>query len=252
MLRQQIAKGFIRNPSKFTNDFEDLTKTTMLDPLASISQHCKIEISEDESENQSDNEKKKPVSLLRRSNMIEIEEKDFPKSTALRMSTMNMFQVVEDEEENGLIKSYTFEKPEESDNTSIMTEILEEPELPQKRRLNSKFSTIQSMLHSLGLGRYVLNFETKGIDAESFIDMTDEQLKEVGIPKKVREKIMDSKISGDWQPIVTNSIVFPNEEESKTTTKKSTNPDIKIDPHFVIEQGNSKPADKIEVMLAET
>ena len=58
MLRQQIAKGFIRNPSKFTNDFEDLTKTTMLDPLASISQHCKIEISEDESENQSDNEKK--------------------------------------------------------------------------------------------------------------------------------------------------------------------------------------------------
>jgi predicted DNA-binding WGR domain protein len=250
MLRQHIAKGFIRNPSKFTSDFENLKGTVILDPLENLNQHCKIEISEDEEEEEKENQ---PTSMLKRSKMIDIDENVFPKTTALHLSSLNLLQVVEDEQENGLVTSYVFEKPElESSNTSVITEILEEPELPKKRPRNSKYSTIQSMLHSLGLGRYVLNFETKGVSIGSFINMTDDQLKQVGIPKKAREKIIESKMTGSWDPVLTSSIILPDQEELKTTQKKSLNPDIKIDPNFVIEQGTGKPPDKIEMLLAHT
>ena len=248
MLRQHIAKGYIRNPSKFTDDFDDLKGTTVLDPLESLNQHCKLEVSENE-----DEEENHPTSMLKRSIMIDVNEKDFPKTTALRLSSMNMLQIVEDEQENGLVKSYIFEKLEVSSlNTSIMTEILEEPEIPKKRPRSTKYNTIQSMLHSLGIGRYVLNFETRGISVDDFMLMTDQKLKEFSIPKRAREKILESKVSGEWEPVLTNSIIMPDQEETKVTQKKSTNTEIKIDQKFVIEQGTSKPADKIEVMLAHT
>ena len=258
MLRQNIAKGFIRNPSKFTNDFDDLKGTTLLDPLESLKKHDIREVVSDDDDEQEE-KSKQSVSMLRRSKMVDIEEEDFPKATALRLSTMHMVQIVEEEEENGLVKSYIFEKPEpNSINTSIMTEILEESEIieevkiPTKRTRNSKYPTIQSMLHSLGLGRYALNFETRGVSTGSFIDMTEDQLKEIGIPKRAREKILDSKVTGDWEPILTNSIIMPDSEENKVIQKKSLNKDIKIDPNFIIEQGTGKPKDKIEVLLAHT
>lgn len=252
MIRQHIAKGFVRNPAKFTDDFDDLKGTALLDPLDTLNQHCKLEVSENEEE-PNDTQIDQTVNMLRRSRMVEVDDKNFSKTTALQLSTMNMLQVIDEEQENGLIKSYIFEKPEVSSlNTSVMTEILEESELPKKRSRTNKFPTIQSMLHSLGIGRYVLNFETRGISVDAFLAMTDQQLKEVGIPNRAREKILDSKVSGEWEPLLTNSIVLPDFDEGKVVQKKSTNTDIKIDVNFNIEQGVGKPADKIEVMLAHT
>lgn len=256
LLRQQIARGFIKNPEKFTDDFDDLKGTVLLDPLQSLNEHCKNEVSEDESEVL--DPPKNPVNILRRSNMVDIEEKDFPKETALKLSTMNMFQVIEEEQQNGLVKSFIFEKPEvESDETSVMTEIMDEEVLevenmPQKRKRNDKYDTIQKLLHSIGLGRYALNFETRKISVDDFMDLDEIKLAELGIPKRPREKILDSKISGNWEPILTNSLIVVNNEETKTKQKKSLNPDIIIDPSFKIEQGKSKPPDKIEVLLAQT
>jgi DNA ligase-1 len=266
LLRQQIAKGFVRMPQKFTDDFEDLKGTVLLDPLASLNAHCKEEMSENESEiiENEENENKNQVkigNLLRRSNMVDVDEKDFPKETALKLSTMNMIQVIDEELPNGLVKSYIFDKPEvESEGTSVMTEILEEerisevPEtidLPQKRN-RSKFKTIQDMLHSIGLGRYVLNFETRKISLNQFFDLDDKSLAELGIPKRPREKILDCKISGSWEPILTNSIIMLDPQESKVTTKKSANPEIKLDPHFIVEQGTKKLPSQIDVLLAQT
>lgn len=260
LLRQQIARGFIRKPEKFTEDFDDLKGTVLLDPLQSLNMHCKNEVSEDEDEPSA--APINPKSFLRRSNMVEIEEKDFPKETALKLSTMNMYQVIEEEQENGLVKSFIFEKPEiESDKTSMLTEVIEDDlqeieeneDLPKKRKNRSdKYGTIQDMLHSIGLGRYVLNFETRKISVDEFLDMDEIKLAELGIPKRPREKILESKLSGSWEPVLTNSLIVVNNEETKVKQKKSLNPDVKIDPNFKVEQGASKPPDKIEVLLAQT
>ena len=283
MLRQQIARGFIRKPEKFTDDFEDLKGTIVLDPLSSLNAHCKQELSEDESEVVESIELEEPSgpsqqigglkpsklqqgsSLLRRSNMVEVTEQDFPKETALKLSTMNMLQIIEDEQPNGLVTSYIFDKPEvESDGTSVITEVMDElpdiqdvsqadlnPTLPQKR-IRGKYKTIQDMLHSIGLGRYVLNFETRRISVQAFIDMTDKDLAELGLPTRPREKILESKITGDWEPVLTNSIIVLDKSPTQVPQKKSANLDIKLDPNFRIEQGKSKPASNIEVLLAQT
>lgn len=290
LLRQQIARGFIRKPEKFTDDFEDLKGTIVLDPLSSLNAHCKQELSEEESElvqsieleepngsNGSNGSKqqisgskltkgKQGSSLLRRSNMVEVTEQDFPKETALKLSSMNMLQIIEDEQPNGLVTSYIFDKPEvDSAGTSVITEVMDElPEeqeleelskanlsLPQKR-LRGKYKTIQDMLHSIGLGRYVLNFETRRVSPESFMDMSDKDLAELGLPKRPREKILESKLTGDWEPVLTNSLIVLDKSATLVPQKKSANQDIKIDPNFKAEQGKSKPPSNIEVLLAQT
>lgn len=220
LIRKMIANGFKRNSVKFVFDFNksDLLKTVSIISeseqsdkkegyLNALDKQCTLEISEDEEDGQS-LETDKLNSILRRSGAIEIDKNEFPVSKALLLSSMHVHQVVEDEE-NGVLTSFIFEKPEIKDdllkisqNTEVLEETEEEvevdlnvtqilPELPAKRkRKESRYPTIQSMLSSITLDRYVLNFETRGISPEQFLLMNDKELQELGIPTKIRGKIL--------------------------------------------------------------
>lgn len=221
-MRLQIAKGFIRNPSKFTDDFDDLKGTVVLDPLESLSQHCKMEVSEDEDEDEDKEEhtdELKPI-MLKRSCMVDVNEIDFPKETAMRLSAINLLQVVEEEQENGLVKSFIFEKPEVSSlQSSVITDVLEEVDVPKKRSREGKSATIQSMLSTLGMSRYTNNFESRGITVSGFLELEDGHLKDMNIPKRARDKILDCKAKGKWDIQDKGNSMVIDEREEKVKTK---------------------------------
>jgi len=52
-------------------------------------------------------------------------------------------------------------------------------------------------MDSINLGRYVLNFETRGIHPDQVLTMNDNDLQELGIPKKIRQKILGSIQDGE-------------------------------------------------------
>ena len=54
-------------------------------------------------------------------------------------------------------------------------------------------SSIKYILETLGLGKYFHKFDSKNI--EFFLQMTDQDLKSLQIPKQDREKLLESKNS---------------------------------------------------------
>jgi len=132
-------------------------------------------------------------------------------------------------------------------NSPIITE---ETPPKRKRTLDKRYKTIQAMLHSVGLGRYVLNFETKGVTPEEFLDLDDNQLKKLSIPKPARNKILRTKETGDWVPSLNNSLVLPYEEENLDKSQKLGEEHHHVPSDFRVEQHTRVPKE-ISVMLAD-
>ena len=131
-----------------------------------------------------------------------------------------------------------------------------------RENTEERFPTIQSMLHSVGLGRFALNLETEGLTASMFLEMDGEELKRKNIPDMAVETILESKVEGKWVPVKPNAGKRDRDDEEIVEPTKRR---IPLNPHegiplsasdlanFHIEQGTAKrPPTNINVLLAET
>jgi hypothetical protein len=52
--------------------------------------------------------------------------------------------------------------------------------------------TVGGLLHSLGLGKYSITFQAEEVDMAALRHMTDNDLKELGVPMGPRKKILQA------------------------------------------------------------
>lgn len=102
------------------------------------------------------------------------------------------------------------------------------------------------MLDSIGLGRYVLAFDTKRVrtsqlGAEALLRLNDQELSNLGLPVTARRRILASVRGGSWQPF--------NAQDSDSEIEVAGDP---LQSSFIIEKGKGKPPKDISVMLAQT
>mmetsp|Transcript_24193 Transcript_24193/g.42992 ORF Transcript_24193/g.42992 Transcript_24193/m.42992 type:complete len:549 (-) Transcript_24193:206-1852(-) len=121
-------------------------------------------------------------------------------------------------------------------------EVVEVPKLPRKRpRTSDEHESLQAMLDTIGLGRYVLAFETKRIGIDAFLRLNDQELTGLGVPVTARRRILSSIRNGRWEP---NTAVDSDSEVEVLGDRMKNS--------FIIEKGKSKPPKDISVMLAQT
>ncbi|XP_073016870.1 uncharacterized protein [Primulina eburnea] len=75
--------------------------------------------------------------------------------------------------------------------------------------------TVRSLLHSLGLGKYAINFEAEEIDMVALKQMGELDLKELGIPMGPRKKILSALHS--MRPRVSLSSTWSNSPHISTS-----------------------------------
>ncbi|KAK6155157.1 hypothetical protein DH2020_009405 [Rehmannia glutinosa] len=62
--------------------------------------------------------------------------------------------------------------------------------------------TVSSLLHSLGLGKYYINFQAEEIDMVALKQMGDSDLKELGVPMGPRKKILQALLDRMKRPTI--------------------------------------------------
>jgi hypothetical protein len=75
-------------------------------------------------------------------------------------------------------------------STTVPNPVSAKPTATVKKSSNAEEQTVRTLLHSLGLEKYLITFQTEEIDMAALRHMSDHDLKELGVPMGPRKKIL--------------------------------------------------------------
>jgi predicted DNA-binding WGR domain protein len=134
--------------------------------------------------------------------------------------------------------------PKSDTDVEVVTNVAD---LPRKRPRSAEApESLQVMLDSIGLSRYVLNFETNRVGAmqitvEDFLRLTEQDLTNYNLPTAARKKILASIKHGTWTPYMAQD----SDSEVEVIGDQ-------LQSSFIVEKGKGRPPKDISVMLAQT
>lgn len=108
------------------------------------------------------------------------------------------------------------------------------------KRNRGNVKSIQDMLASIDLSKFVLNFEQAGYNPDTLLQLNHADLEDLNIPPSARRIILNSIKNNIWMP-APGDYISQDDEILKR---------IKLSDSF--ELGRSAPKDRIELLLAKT